>query len=65
MSLKTGKGLYRLPAGSVRVAYGRNGGADIDMREDDYRTLGIKPDLKTLPTKEEFEASKPRGVKDA
>ena len=65
MSLKTGRGLYRLPAGSVRVAYGKSGGADIDMREDDYRTLGIKPDLKTLPTKDEFDAAKPKGVKDA
>jgi len=65
MSQKTGKGLYRLPAGSVRVAYGKSGGADINMREDDYRTLGIKPDLETLPTKDEFDAAKPKGVKDA
>ena len=65
MSQKTGKGLYRLPAGSVRVAYGKSGGADINMREDDYRTLGIKPDLNTLPTKDEFDAAKPKGVKDA
>jgi hypothetical protein len=65
MSQKTGKGLYRLPKGSVRVAYGKSGGADIDMREDDYRALGIKPDLKTLPTKDEFDAAKPKRVKDA
>jgi hypothetical protein len=63
MSQKTGKGLYRLPRGSVRVAYGKGdgGGADIDMTEDDYRTLGIKPDLKTLPTKDEFDAAKSKG----
>jgi hypothetical protein len=35
------------------------------MREDDYRTLGIKPDLKTLPTKDEFDAAKPKAFKDA
>jgi hypothetical protein len=58
MSQKTGKGLYRLPQGSVRVAYGKSGGADIDMIEDDYRILRIKPDLKTLPTKDEFDAAK-------
>jgi hypothetical protein len=61
MSQKMGKGLYRLPPGSVRVAYGKGGGADIDMREDDYRILGLKPDLKTLPTKDEFDAAKPKG----
>jgi hypothetical protein len=61
MSLKTGRGLYRLPPGSIRVAYGKGGGADIDMREDDYRILGLKPDLKTLPTKDEFDAAKSKG----